>query len=461
MRLADESSVNAITTGDKVMVTKAGNVELIAKSDFEKSLTQAVEGTHTEVLTFDVNSYTPTTLIQGGPLAYTLAASGHKDGVVKRLKVQSDGSSTITFPAGTLTYGMPETNILPAGLHILWMVYLGGELEVSIPTNAASGTAPDDTENGDVKLATVTGLTATPNGTTAIDLQWEQVVNNQGYQLQVSADNATWSNLEALLPQNTLTYQHGGLAPGTLRYYRVRAKGNGTTYGDGDYSTTASATTFNWGNYGNLGGLVLNLQADNALNIETDNSTYFRWKDRSNLESDWEIADATMLPTYDSTGKFLQFGGLKRLHGLFETVGSQAGTIFYVVDKDSTSSNVVLAHASLSTEYIRHTTTAVTMAIPGGTGFTATVTSDVSDKGVFAYAMGTTNAHLYRNGTKVASKGSAFYPKQIDLTVLGYWPSNSVGFAAKVYAVVAYNRELSEAEIQEVTGWLNTAYALY
>jgi hypothetical protein len=459
MRLAEETSVTTVAATDGLLAVVGGKIEQVTKADFIK----AIEATHNEVLTFDADTYTPTTLVQGGGINYTLAASGHIDGAVKRIKLQSDGVNAITFPSGTRTYGLPDTGILPAGQHVLWLVYLGGELEVSIPTNAATGTTPvDDTQNGDVKLSTPASIAATPNGTTTIDVIWEQVPNNLGYQLQVSIDNSTWSNLGGgTLPQNTLTYSHGGLNPGTTRYYRVRAKGNGTTYGDGDYTAPASATTFDWGQYGNINGLVLNLQADNALNIETDGSTYFKWIDRSNLASHWQINDATMLPTYNSASKAVQFGGLSRLYGQFQTLQSRAGTLFYVLDKLDTTTVFPFSSPTGGGDYIRHSTTTVTMAVSGGSGIAAgSLTTEQTDNGVFVFRLGNTASEVYRNGNMLISTAPPF-SKETPLGTMGCWPNNSTPFNGLIKAVVAYNRELTVAEITEVTGWLNTSYAIF
>jgi hypothetical protein len=58
------------------------------------------------------------------------------------------------------------------------------------------------------------------------------------------SDNGTtgWTQL-ALLPAGSTSYQHTGLNAGTTKYYRVKAKGNGTTTSDSLYTSVQSATT--------------------------------------------------------------------------------------------------------------------------------------------------------------------------------------------------------------------------
>ena len=90
-----------------------------------------------------------------------------------------------------------------------------------------------------------TGLTATANGQTQIDLSWSAPASDggaaiTGYRIEVSADGSAWSHLDADTGSTTTSYSHTGLTAGTTRHYRVSAI---TSAGTGPESNVASATT--------------------------------------------------------------------------------------------------------------------------------------------------------------------------------------------------------------------------
>lgn len=69
------------------------------------------------------------------------------------------------------------------------------------------------------------------------------MAQESNYIVEVSDNGTTgWTQL-AELAAGTTSYSHTGLTAGTTRYYRVKAKGNGTTTSDSAYSSVASATT--------------------------------------------------------------------------------------------------------------------------------------------------------------------------------------------------------------------------
>lgn len=84
------------------------------------------------------------------------------------------------------------------------------------------------------------GLTATKSGQTVINLAWVDNANNEtGFDVDRSTDDATWANISTVAA-NVLAFSDTGLAPASLRYYRVRAR-NAT--GASAYTTSANATT--------------------------------------------------------------------------------------------------------------------------------------------------------------------------------------------------------------------------
>ena len=106
-------------------------------------------------------------------------------------------------------------------------------------SNIATGTVP----------ATVpgmpTGLTATSNGETWIELSWtapsdDGGVDITGYRIEVSSGRGTWGDLAANIGAAT-TYSHTGLKAGTTRHYRVSAINSAGT-GPASNIATGSAT---------------------------------------------------------------------------------------------------------------------------------------------------------------------------------------------------------------------------
>jgi len=111
-----------------------------------------VAETHSTTLSFAKNTYMSSAYVQTGALTYTLAASGNMDGATKMLAVTSDGVSAIAFPAAFKVYGLntdgTNAGILPVGTYSIWMVYLGGRVEVSIPGGVYAGTGGGTTDPG-------------------------------------------------------------------------------------------------------------------------------------------------------------------------------------------------------------------------------------------------------------------------------------------------------------------------
>ena len=90
-----------------------------------------------------------------------------------------------------------------------------------------------------------TGLTATADGQTEIDLSWTAPLDDggasiTGYKIEVSTNGTSWSNLEANTGSTSTSYSHTGLTAGSTRHYRVSAI---NSEGTGAASGTDSATT--------------------------------------------------------------------------------------------------------------------------------------------------------------------------------------------------------------------------
>ena len=90
-----------------------------------------------------------------------------------------------------------------------------------------------------------TGLSATADGQTEIDLSWTEPSDDggadiTGYKIEVSTNASSWSNLVANTNSTSTSYSHTGLTAGSTRHYRVSAI---NSEGTGTASNTDSATT--------------------------------------------------------------------------------------------------------------------------------------------------------------------------------------------------------------------------
>ena len=92
-----------------------------------------------------------------------------------------------------------------------------------------------------------TGLAATANGPSQIDLAWTAPASTggsaiTGYKIEVSPDGSSWSDLVADTESTDTAYAHMGLAPATTRHYRVSAINVAATSAASDSDDTTTAT---------------------------------------------------------------------------------------------------------------------------------------------------------------------------------------------------------------------------
>jgi fibronectin type 3 domain-containing protein len=85
-----------------------------------------------------------------------------------------------------------------------------------------------------------TGLTATAVSTTQINLSWNDVTLESGYQVERSLDGSTGWTQVGTPGANVTSFSDTGLSPNTTYYYRVRAT---NLSGNSPYSSNANATT--------------------------------------------------------------------------------------------------------------------------------------------------------------------------------------------------------------------------
>ena len=90
-------------------------------------------------------------------------------------------------------------------------------------------------------LAAPSGLTATATSSTQINLSWtDNSGNEDGFKVERSTDNSTWTEIAANVAANSTTYSATGLTASTLYYFRVRAYRGAV---NSSYTSNASATT--------------------------------------------------------------------------------------------------------------------------------------------------------------------------------------------------------------------------
>ena len=96
-----------------------------------------------------------------------------------------------------------------------------------------------------------TGLAATANGPSQIDLAWTAPASTggspiTGYKIEVSPDGTNWTDLVANTGSTATTYAHTGLDPATTRHYRVsaiNAVDTSVPSGSDDATTEANTVT--------------------------------------------------------------------------------------------------------------------------------------------------------------------------------------------------------------------------
>ena len=155
-----------------------------------------------------------------------------------RIQWRPDASSTwrnLTTTGVTTTYA--NTGLDPATTRHYRVYAINAVGQSANPSNEASATTEA------AAPGRPTGLTATPQGTSRVNLSWTAPADDggstvTGYLIEVSSDGRAYGTLEDEHP--TTSYQHTGLNAGSTRYYRVSAINSVDT---GPPSTVVSATT--------------------------------------------------------------------------------------------------------------------------------------------------------------------------------------------------------------------------
>jgi regulation of enolase protein 1 (concanavalin A-like superfamily) len=157
-------------------------------------------------------------------------------------------------------------------------------------SNTATATTPS--YPAPATLGAPTNLTATVTGQTTVSVSWtDNATSELGFELGISTDGThyDWGGHAAA---NATTAQWGGLTPGTLYYFQVRAyqsNSAGTGYIHSASSNTVTATTFNSTTPPAPPIAPGNLTATASM----ANQITLNWEDVSSNESGFEVERAT------------------------------------------------------------------------------------------------------------------------------------------------------------------------
>ena len=151
----------------------------------------------------------------------------------------STAAKRLTFNVDSSSFNIADGSLQSGDEQVVWtnpgLSWTAGDM-VSLSLVEPADTAPGKP----------TGLSASANGATQIDLSWTAPTDIgsaaiSGYRVEVSSDGgSTFSDLEDDTESTSTTYAHTGLSAGTTRHYRVSAI---NSVGTGAASDTASATT--------------------------------------------------------------------------------------------------------------------------------------------------------------------------------------------------------------------------
>lgn len=192
-------------------------------------------------LLFDKNEIAYEINTLSGDLNYTVAESGHLENQFSSAvqRIVTDGTRTVTFSGFDFVLGDIQSGSVPdAGTYLVLFLYWNGIATVNwtIPSLEVANLTP---------LTTPANFTATPDGSTVMDLAWDAVANASSYEIQYSTTSGggPWSpSVPISVAAGSTTYEHTGLSAGTTYHYRIRAIGDGVGFSNSNYAVTAQTT---------------------------------------------------------------------------------------------------------------------------------------------------------------------------------------------------------------------------
>ena len=273
-----------------------------------------------------------------------------------RIEVSTDGSSWSDLEADTRSTGTSysHTGLSASSTH---------HYRVSAINSAGTGPASDTdsaTTDAATKPGEPTGLTATADGQTEIDLSWTAPTDDggadiTGYRIEFSTDGSSWSDLEANTRSTSTSYSHASLTAGSTRHYRVSAINSA---GTGPASNVVTGTTDTGTTAGNAD---TDRAALGALYNATDGAN---WHDKDNWQSEAPMGEwhgvttnsdgrvtHLVLSSNELTGEIpVELGGLTNLRWLHLPSNQLTGEIPAVLGGLTNLEALVLSSNQLTGE---------------------------------------------------------------------------------------------------------------
>jgi len=174
---------------------------------------------------------------------------------------------------------------LATGTEYWYRVLAVNDAGSSDPSNVASAT-PAVSQPPPPALPAPTGLTAASASATSITLNWTDISGDNGYKVERSTDNQTFTQI-GTTGTSVVTFTDSGLTTGTTYYYRVR--GVTSTGANGAYSVSVSATP-----------TIPPLAAPSNLTTSAIGSSAIelKWKDNTTTEQGFKIERSSDGKTY-------------------------------------------------------------------------------------------------------------------------------------------------------------------
>lgn len=180
----------------------------------------------------------------------------------------SASGATINGNSTTLTQYQSAV-LVPISTDV-WDLYIGG---------AGSG-------SGLTTLSTPASLTMTAAGENDMDFVWDDVANEDGFEVQIAEDAGFTVNVQTdNVGAGILSTSFSGLTEGTTYYGRVKAVGDGVTYSDSGYATDSADTD-------DAGLVGLTPPSPATATVISDTEIDFAWTNVSN-ESGFSVQIAT------------------------------------------------------------------------------------------------------------------------------------------------------------------------
>lgn len=220
-------------------IVQGGINKKVAVSELGGATSELGRVWSTELL-FDKKEVSYELKVMDSDITFTLAPTGNVSNSLAAAKqiIQADGVHAIYFGEGfQFIEGMTSGQVLEAGTYPILFLY-----DPSFGTVIVNVIGSTSESSAATQLSAPSGFMAAADGENDIDLSWSDVANESSYLIEVSLDGSTaWTTLTSPAAGAT-SYTHSGLSAGDLRYYRIKAVGDGVSYLDSTYSSVSATT---------------------------------------------------------------------------------------------------------------------------------------------------------------------------------------------------------------------------